>query len=84
MSLEGNNGEMEFLVNRAALFPVVSVSSPPPTMQGSSHRVGFTLVDFGFMSHFSTDAVGATHPVPSMDLVLSRGSVTPHSQKPRN
>lgn len=63
---EGNNGEMEFLVNSAALFPVVCVSSPP-----QHAGVGFTLVDFGFMSHSSMDAVGATRPCPSSGLALS-------------
>lgn len=51
---------MEFLVNSAALFPIVRVSSPP-----QHAGVGSILVDFGFMSHSSMDAVGTTRPCPS-------------------
>lgn len=61
MFLEGNNGEMEFLVNRAALFLVVGMSLWPPASTGGS---GLTLVDFGFMSHSSMDAAGGTTPLP--------------------
>lgn len=72
MFLEGNNGDMEFLVNREKPCFLLSGVLPAPSMQGSSHGFGFTLVDFGFMSHSSVDIVGTTRPCPSSGLALSR------------